>query len=397
MAREQDREADKARQSARFARQMGHWLGREEEQRRKQQAKVRRASQRRDQPRPERQWDEEAAGFEKMPRRGKEAPPHGDPSARAADLPRALVVAVHHGRVDLDVAASARIAGRLLLDPDFRLAVGDEVAFTTTDGPPRIEALLPRRTWLARSDPGNLHRDLVLAANVDVAVITVAVADPPLRPGLIDRFLLALARGGVAPVVCANKIDLVADAAAVQRVLAPYGELEVPVFLCSAAQQSGLAALRAHLAGKTCVFVGHSGVGKSSLLNALDPDGNRSVARCARTTARVATRPHGRVCGNSPTAHASSTRRASARSASSASTPSKCARASRTCGRPRAAVVSPTAATSTNPIARCGPPSRRVASAPRVTRRTCASCRAWNPTRRDSAGSAPHSTTKRNA
>lgn len=277
MAREQDREADKARQSARFARQMGHWLGREEEQRRKQQAKVRRASQRRDQPRPERQWDEEAAGFEKMPRRGKEAPPHGDPSARAADLPRALVVAVHHGRVDLDVAASARIAGRLLLDPDFRLAVGDEVAFTTTDGPPRIEALLPRRTWLARSDPGNLHRDLVLAANVDVAVITVAVADPPLRPGLIDRFLLALARGGVSPVVCANKIDLVADAAAVQRVLAPYGELEMPVFLCSAAQQSGLAALRAHLAGKTCVFVGHSGVGKSSLLNALDPDGNRSV------------------------------------------------------------------------------------------------------------------------
>jgi ribosome biogenesis GTPase len=259
---------------------MQHWLGRDEEQRRKQQAKARRAAQRRERPRPSRQWDAADDGevFEKIVRRGGAAPARRNATAdRTANLPRATVVAVHHGRVDLDVGASARVAGRLFLDPEFRLAVGDEVAFTATEGPPRIEALLPRRSWLARPDPGNSHRDLVLAANVDVAVITVAVADPPLRPGLIDRFLLALAHGGVAPAVCANKVDLLADATELGRVLAPYAELQVPVFPCSATRQSGLAALRAHLAGKACVFVGHSGVGKSSLLNALDPDGARSI------------------------------------------------------------------------------------------------------------------------
>jgi ribosome biogenesis GTPase len=122
-----------------------------------------------------------------------------------------------------------------------------------------------------------VHRDLVLAANVDVAVITVAAAEPPLRPGLIDRFLLALASGGVRPAICVNKVDLSTDRAALDAAMAPYAELHVPVFLCSAAHRSGLAPLRAWLAGRTCVFVGHSGVGKSSLLNVLDPDGDRVV------------------------------------------------------------------------------------------------------------------------
>ena len=272
-------EQDKAHMRERAGRMMRHWLDREEEQRRKQEAKKRRASQRHERPRPGRHWDEDddAEGVEKMRKSGAAAKVRaGVGEGGATDLPRAVVTALHHGRVDLDTGASARIAARLFAT-EFQLAVGDEVAFTDTEGPPRIEAVLPRRSWLSRPDPGNNHRDLLLAANVDVAVITVAVAEPPLRPGLIDRFLLALGNGGVAPAICVNKVDLVADATEVDRVMAPYAELQVPVFACSAARQSGLAPLRAHLAGKTCVLVGHSGVGKSSLLNALDPDGGRPV------------------------------------------------------------------------------------------------------------------------
>jgi len=273
-------EQDKARMLERAARMMRHLVSREEEQRRKQESKARRAAPQRR--RRGGRSDDDDLVFEKMPRRvdakARPAGVHGGVPAGVEALPRAVVVAVHHGRVDLDTAASARIAARLLLDPEFRVAVGDEVAFTATAGPPRIEAVLPRRSWLSRPDPGNVHRDLVLAANVDIAVVTVAVADPPLRPGLIDRFLLALARGGVAPAICVNKVDLVGDVAEVERAMAPYVELQVPVFVCSAAHGSGLEPLRAHVRGKVCVFVGHSGVGKSSLLNALDPEGARAVA-----------------------------------------------------------------------------------------------------------------------
>jgi ribosome biogenesis GTPase len=269
-------EEDKQRQLARFRKQMRHLTSRDEELQRKQQAKARRAQQ------PKRQrdeWSEDDAGetFAKM-RRAAATPRAGGARAVPDDLPRATVTAVHHARVDLDFAP-ARVAPRLLLDPRFRLVVGDEVAFERTDGPARVVALLPRRSFLARPDPGNAHKELLLAANVDVAVIVASVQDPPLRPGLIDRFLLALQRGSVAPLLCVNKVDLLDDAgrAALAAMLLPYVEQSVPVLHCSASTGQGVDELRAQLRARTCVFVGHSGVGKSSLLNAIDPEGGRSV------------------------------------------------------------------------------------------------------------------------
>jgi ribosome biogenesis GTPase len=147
-------------------------------------------------------------------------------------------------------------------------AIGDRVLFSPDRR--RIEDVLPRRTVLSRTDPGNPHLLRVIAANIDVVVNVVSLKSPPLRPGLIDRYLIATARSGAEPLLCVNKIDLLASAEELDAVR-PYEQAGVSVILCSAATGAGLVELSEALAGKLCVFAGHSGVGKSSLLNALDP------------------------------------------------------------------------------------------------------------------------------
>jgi ribosome biogenesis GTPase len=274
-------ERDKEQQRDRYRRSLGRLVGHEEQKRRKADSAQRRAG-RRDGRSSRRGWDEDEDGddFEKIRRHRPVAGGKARDAVDLAGLPHATVAEVHHGQVVLDNGATARVAGHLAVDPEFRLAVGDGVAFAATEGQARVEARLARRTCLSRPDPGNPHRSLVIAANVDLAVIVVAARSPPLRPGLIDRLLLALAHGGVAPAICVNKVDLLDDAAGLQQLqstLAPYLELGCPTVLCSATTGLGIDLLRHQLAARTCVFVGHSGVGKSSVLNAIDPQGARST------------------------------------------------------------------------------------------------------------------------
>ncbi len=156
-------------------------------------------------------------------------------------------------------------------------AIGDRVLFSPDRR--RIEEILPRRTVLSRTDPANPHIERVIAANVDIVVNVVSLKSPPLRPGLIDRYLIATGRSGATPLICVNKIDLLTDAAELDPVR-PYQDAGIPVIPCSAATGVGIDRLDGALAGKLCVFAGHSGVGKSTLLNALDP-------RLALTTGAV--------------------------------------------------------------------------------------------------------------
>ncbi len=150
------------------------------------------------------------------------------------------------------------------------LAVGDRA---TIDSENRVLEVLPRRTSLSRPDPGNVHVERAIAANVDCVVIVAALESPPLRPGLIDRYLVAIERGGARAVICVNKVDLVdADARSTKlAVLDDHRALGYPVVTVSAQTGEGLDEVREELAGSLAVFVGHSGVGKSSLLNALAP------------------------------------------------------------------------------------------------------------------------------
>lgn len=154
------------------------------------------------------------------------------------------------------------------------LVVGDRVTITCAEHNTYVlQERLPRNTVLSRADPQAPHSERVIAANIDSAVIVVSVQSPPLRIRLVDRYLAAVHRGSIEPVICVNKVDLLAgnQPDAELDKLQTYRHLGIPVIMCSAVTGEGIGELLGLLTGKTCVFVGHSGVGKSSLLNTISP------------------------------------------------------------------------------------------------------------------------------
>jgi len=148
---------------------------------------------------------------------------------------------------------------------ELSVAPGDAVSIRHE----KIAAIATRRTTLSRTDPANPNRERVIAANIEILAIVAAIEDPPFRPGLIDRYLIAAARGGVQPILCINKADLCADIAIAGHAADIWREMGVPVVLCSTRTGAGIGEIRDLLAGSLAVLAGHSGVGKSSLLNAL--------------------------------------------------------------------------------------------------------------------------------
>jgi ribosome biogenesis GTPase len=130
-----------------------------------------------------------------------------------------------------------------------------------------IEQVEPRRTVLTRR---YAERIQVIAANVDQAIIVTSVDDPPLRPHLIDRFLVAAHQGGLKPVLCLNKVDLEIDEW-IADVVERYRNIGYTVLETSVPRAQGMDEFREVMRNQTSVIVGVSGVGKSSLLNAIEP------------------------------------------------------------------------------------------------------------------------------
>jgi ribosome biogenesis GTPase len=120
-------------------------------------------------------------------------------------------------------------------------------------------------------------------ANVDRVVFVVSLVEPELKPHLIDRYLASAIKGGVAPLLCLNKADLV-DPVLYQPLVGFYSQLGVPTLLTSASTGLGVDELRVWLKDRQTVFSGQSGVGKSSLLNAVQPELGLRVREVSEAT-----------------------------------------------------------------------------------------------------------------
>jgi len=156
------------------------------------------------------------------------------------------------------------------------VVVGDRVALAgDTSGAEgtlaRIVRVEPRTSALRRSADDTDPAERIIVANADQMVIVSSLADPPPRTGFIDRCLVAAYDAEIEPLLCLTKADL----AAPDEVLAYYAELDLPHVLCR--PDRPLTDLQNALADQTSVFVGHSGVGKSTLVNRLVPDAARAV------------------------------------------------------------------------------------------------------------------------
>jgi ribosome biogenesis GTPase / thiamine phosphate phosphatase len=161
------------------------------------------------------------------------------------------------------------------------VTVGDFVLFekcSDTEG--LIAHVQPRKSVLSRADNLSRRKEQLIAANIDQVIITVSVVSPQLKPFLVDRYIIATQKGGMNPIIVVNKIDLLNDSGVdpviqemdkeiYQEFLKAYSAVNIPVISISTFTGQGLEDLRKVMQDKSSVFSGQSGVGKSSLINAI--------------------------------------------------------------------------------------------------------------------------------
>jgi ribosome biogenesis GTPase len=175
---------------------------------------------------------------------------------------------------------NARIKGIFKIDgitSTNPVAVGDTVEIETEDkieNTAIITEIKPRRNYINRQSPRQKHQHHIIAANLEQSFLVATLKEPRTSQGFIDRFLVASEMYHVQPSIVFNKADLYKkkeqDKFDLWREM--YGSIGYEVFRVSVKENTGIDALTAKIHGKTTLFSGHSGVGKSSLLNAILPD-----------------------------------------------------------------------------------------------------------------------------
>lgn len=199
----------------------------------------------------------------------------------------ARVITVDRGRfrcqlLDQELMISATKARQLgrkgVIVGDLVRVVGDTSGAEGTLA--RIVEVEPRRTVLRRTADDTDPSERPVVANADQLMIVTALADPPPRAGMIDRILVAAYEAGIAPILCLTKADL----ASPDELIAAFAPLDVPIVVTE--PDSPLDGVDALLRGHVTVLVGHSGVGKSTLINRLVPGADRSIGEVNLVTGR---------------------------------------------------------------------------------------------------------------
>lgn len=177
---------------------------------------------------------------------------------------------------------ACRVRGKLRLEDSREsnpVAVGDRVRLALDSADATIVEVLDRTNHIVRQSARKAGHSHVIAANVDQALLLATISHPRTSTGFIDRFLVTCEAYGIPQLLVINKQDLLLrdDLELALAILDLYGGLGVTTFLVSLKDETGVAALELQLNGKTTLITGHSGTGKSTLLNRLLPDARQSV------------------------------------------------------------------------------------------------------------------------
>jgi ribosome biogenesis GTPase len=209
----------------------------------------------------------------------------------ASGLMQGRIIKAQSGLFDVETREgiiTAKLRGRLMKHPmeSDAAALGDLVLVRRLDdGTGAIEEIMERERVLSRSAPGRPEIEQVLVANPDQAVFVFSCAEPNPNFRMLDRLLVVAEREQIPAVICANKIDLVVTRSAKEE-FGPYRDLGYGVIYTSAKTGSGVQKLRKLLRDKISLLAGPSGVGKTSLLNRVQPDLGARTSAISEATGR---------------------------------------------------------------------------------------------------------------